>query len=48
MLNINEKSDHLEDVEKINNLEEESQNQSEYYNWDYNINYFGVGRGSEE
>ncbi|MGH4119761.1 hypothetical protein [Clostridium sp.] len=48
MLNINEKSDHMEDVEKINNPEEESQNQAEHYNWDYNINYFGVGRGSEE
>lgn len=48
MLNMNEKSDQMDDVEKIINLEDESQNQYEYYNWDYNINYFGVGRGSEE
>ena len=45
---MNEKSDQMDDVEKIINLEDESQNQYEYYNWDYNINYFGVGRGSEE
>lgn len=48
MLNINEKLDDMVNVEKNINIEDELQDQSEYYNWDYNINYFGVGRESEE
>jgi 2-iminoacetate synthase ThiH len=48
MLNVEDKSEFMENVEKIKNIEDESQNQTEFYCWDYNINFFGVGRGAEE
>jgi hypothetical protein len=48
MLNVQNNSEYMEEVEKIKNIEVELQNQTEFNCWDYNINYFGVGRGAEE
>lgn len=48
MLNVNEKMNPVEELEKVNNFEEEAQNVFEQYNFNYNINFFGVGRGHEE
>ena len=48
MLNINEKIDHMEDTEKGDNFREETQNQFEQHNSSYNVNFFGVGRGTDD
>ena len=48
MLNVNEKMDCMEIVEERDNFEEETQSQFEFYNLNYNVNFFGVGRSSED
>ncbi len=48
MLNINEKMDCMEEGEKRDNFEQESQSQLEVYNQDYRVNYFGSGRDIED
>ena len=48
MLNINEKSDYIGDTERIDNIEEETQNKFEFYNPNYKVNVFGLGRDSED
>lgn len=48
MLNINEEMDYMEDTEKCDILEEDIQDQFQFYNANYNVNFFGLGRGSEE
>jgi hypothetical protein len=48
MLNINEKMDSMEVVEESHNFSEETQNQFEFYNPNYNVNYFGAGREIED
>ena len=39
MLNLNEKMDYMEEGEKNDNFEEETQNQFEFYNSNYNVNF---------
>ncbi len=48
MLNVNEKREYMEEAEMIDNCERETQTEFEYYNSNCNVNFFGVGRGSEE
>lgn len=48
MLNVNEIVDYMEDTEIIDNSLEETQTQFELYNSNCNVNFFGVGRGSED
>ena len=48
MVNVNETMDYMEDAEKNDGFVEETQNQFEFYNPSYNVNFFGLGRGSEE
>jgi len=48
MLNKNKEMDYMEDVEKSNSSEQKPQDQFEFYNSDYNVNFFGLGRGSED
>ena len=48
MLNVNEKSDYIEETEKIDNIDEETQNKAEFYNPNYKVNFFGLGRDSED
>ena len=43
MLNMNEKSDYVNEAEKGESFEEASQNQFEFYDSNYNVNFFGVG-----
>lgn len=48
MINVNDGMDNMENVEKIDGVEEELQNEFEVYNSNYRVNYFGLGRGVEE
>jgi len=48
MMKINEEMNYLENSEKNDNFKEETQNEFEFYNPNYNVNYFGLGRGSED
>jgi hypothetical protein len=48
MLNINEKIDNNEEVETKDNFSEDVKNQYEYYDSNYNVNFFGAGRSTEE
>jgi len=48
MFNNNEEMDYMESIEKSNNWEQDTQNQFEFYNPNYNVNFFGLGLGSEE
>ncbi|WP_291632836.1 hypothetical protein [Clostridium sp.] len=48
MLNLNEKVDYLEETERNDNFETEKQNQVEFYNPNYTVNYFGAGREYED
>jgi len=48
MTNKNEKMDNIEEVERSDVFEEDSQKQFEFYNPNYNVNYFGLGRGSDD
>ena len=48
MLNLNEKMNPVEELEKVNTFEEETQNAFEQHNFNYNVNFFGAGRGDED
>ncbi|MBK5241773.1 hypothetical protein [Clostridium sp.] len=48
MLNINEKSDYIGETERIDNIYEETQNKFEFDNPNYKVNFFGLGRDSED
>ena len=48
MLNLNEKMNPVEELEKVNNFEEETQNVFEQHNFNYNVNFFGAGREYED
>ena len=48
MLNSYEKVDYMEDEERSNNFEKETQNQIEFYDSNYKVNFFGVGHKSED
>jgi len=48
MLNINEKMDYVDETQKSEKFEEDTQNQYEVYNANLNVNFFGVGRGAED
>ena len=48
MLNVNEKMDYTEEVERNDNFREEVQLQFEAYNSNYSVNYFGLGRTAQE
>ena len=48
MLNVNEKMDYTEEVERDDNFGDETQIPFEFYNPNYNVNYFGLGRTVEE
>ena len=48
MLNMNDKMDYIEEADKSEKFEEDLQNQFEFYNPNYNVNYFGLGRGAED
>lgn len=48
MLNSNEKMECMEEVDRKENFEEELQTQYEFYNSNYNVNYFGLGREVED
>ncbi|WP_291632835.1 hypothetical protein [Clostridium sp.] len=48
MLNLNEKVNYLEETERNDNFEAETENQVEFYNPNYAVNYFGLGRGCED
>jgi len=48
MLNLNEKMDYMEESEKKDNFAEEAENQFEFYNSNYNVNFFGAGREVED
>lgn len=48
MSNRNEKMDCMESIEVSDNFSEETQNQFEFYNPNYNVNYFGAGREIED
>ncbi|MGH4117542.1 hypothetical protein [Clostridium sp.] len=46
MLNINEKVEYKEEVEE--NFGEDTNNQYEFYNSNYSVNFFGAGPGTED
>ena len=48
MLNVNEKMDYVEELEKNSGVREETQNAFEQNNFNYNLNFFGAGRGYED
>jgi hypothetical protein len=48
MLNINEKMDNNEEVETKDYFGEDAKNQYEYNNSNYNVNFFGAGRSTED
>ncbi len=48
MMNINDKMDDKEKMEKEENFGEESKNNFNFDNSDYNVNFFGAGRGKED
>ena len=48
MLNVNDKMDYKEDQEINDSFVEETQNLFEFYNSNFNVNYFGAGRLSDE
>jgi hypothetical protein len=47
-VNVNEKMDSVEEVDRSDNFVDEVQNQFEFYNANYNVNYFGLGRGVDD
>lgn len=48
MSKINDKMDYVDEKEKRNKFGKEIDNQFKYYNLKYNVNFFGVCRGSED
>ena len=40
--------DYGEEAEKVNNFKEVTENQFEQYNLNFNVNFFGAGRGYED
>jgi hypothetical protein len=47
-VNVNERMDNMENAEERSNFEEETQKQFEFYNLNYSVNFFGLGRGAED
>ncbi|MCJ7688672.1 MAG: hypothetical protein MUO60_05055 [Clostridiaceae bacterium] len=48
MLNINEKVDYVEEVEKMENFGVDTKDEYEFYNSSYSVNFFGAGIGRED